>query len=275
MLRLSPRKRLVILASVAVLLPLALLSFMQYRSLVELENKTKVAFKENLRQTLLDIERQVAGKFEAIASRSLIPVGNIKLSSKESTEQFEKYFSGVKQSQPEIDRIFVFSHCGCEEENNSFGYVYSDSLFKLEHSDLNGDVQAHKILHAFNESRATQNFLGAGRQFLFRQQICSECLANGQAIQETYVFFPLLAAHSQKQIGFAGVTINENYISNDLLSRAIAEVLDSRDTGIPNSADVVIAISGENGREIYTIHPVAAITLLKPIWLALLPTGKQ
>src|SRR4028118_1023895 len=94
--KLSSRKKLIILASVAVLLPLVLLSFVQYRSLVELENKTKGAFKENLRQTLLNVERQIEGKFEAVASRSLIPVGSIKLSSKEAPEQFEKYFSIVK-----------------------------------------------------------------------------------------------------------------------------------------------------------------------------------
>src|SRR5687768_13363533 len=104
--KLSLRKKLLLLALVAVLLPIMLLTYVQYRSLVELENKTREAFKENLRQTLLNVEGQVEEKFEAIASRSLMPLGNIKLSSGKAAEQFEKHFSGIKQSNPEIERIF-------------------------------------------------------------------------------------------------------------------------------------------------------------------------
>lgn len=243
------------MAIVAVLLPLALLTYVQYRSLVELEKQTKVAFKENLRQNLLNVERQVEGKFEDLASRSLIPVGNIKLSREESGAQLEKYFSAVRQSHPEIEQIFVVSHCGCEKETDSYGYVYSNSLLKYENSDLKNTDKAHNILHAFSESQSAQNFLGASRQFLFWQPVCSECLTNELAQQETYIFYPLLDAGSQKQIGFAGVTINENYIRDELVSGTVAEVLNSRDTIIPDCSDVVVSISGENGREIYTNSP--------------------
>ena len=257
MLRLSARKKLIILASTAVLLPVLLLTFMQYRSLVELEKKTKVALKENLRQALLDVERQAEEKFEEIASRSLMPVANINLPSKESAAQFEKYFSAVRQSRPEIEKIFVFSRCGCEKENDSYGYVFSDAFFKLEHSDLKSDRRAHNILHAFDESRTRQNFLGASRQFLFWQHSCPECTANGQ--KETYIFYPLFDAESQKHIGFAGLTLSENYVRDDLLSGIVAEALKSREMVIPNDADVVVGINsssgGENGREIYTNSP--------------------
>ena len=251
----SSRKKLIVLVTLVVLLPLYLLTYVQYRSLVELEKKTKGAYKENLRQNLLNVERQVEGKFEEIASGSLTPVGNIKLSREESSRQLEKYFSAVKQSHPEIEQIFVFSYRGSEKENDSFGYVYSNSLLKYDHSDLKNTAKARNILHAFNESKTAQNFLDASRRFLFWQPVCSECLSNGRAHRETYVFYPLLDNGSQRQIGFAGLNLSENYIRDELLSRTITEVLDSRDTVIPDCADIVVSISGENGREIYTNSP--------------------
>jgi signal transduction histidine kinase len=252
--KLSSRKKLIILASVAVLLPLVLLSFVQYRSLVELENKTKGAFKENLRQTLLNVERQIEGKFEAIASRSLIPVGSIKLSSEEARGQFEKYFSTVKQSHPEIDQIFVFSDCGCEKEEDKYAYVYSDRFLKIEHFDLKNLPETHNVLHSFDKSQTAQNFLDESRKFLFWQHFCPVCFANGRAHQATYVFYPLMDVSNGKHIGFAGLALNEAYIRDELLARSISEALNSPNLAIPNS-DVVVSISDENHREIYTNSP--------------------
>jgi signal transduction histidine kinase len=252
--KLSTRKKLIILASVAVLLPVILLSFVQYRSLVELENKTKAALKENLRQALLNIERQVEGKFEGIASQSLIPVGSIKLSSEGDREQIEKYFSTVKQSHPEIDQIFVFSYCGCEKEEDSYAYIYSNSFLKVEHFDVKNSTEVHNVLHSFDKSRTSQNFLDDSRKFLFWQHFCPACLADGRASRTTYVFYPLVDVSNGKQTGFAGLVLNEGYIRDQLLAQSITEALNSPDLAIPNS-DVVVSVSDENQREIYTNSP--------------------
>src|ERR671912_1204511 len=72
--KLSMRKRLVILASVGVLLPVAVLSYMQYRSLAELENKTKGAFKDNLRQGFAILQRQMKQRLESVAGQTLDPI---------------------------------------------------------------------------------------------------------------------------------------------------------------------------------------------------------
>jgi hypothetical protein len=54
--KLSLRQKLMIVASVGVLLPLLILTYMQYRSLAELQNTTKGAYKDNLRQGLTNLE---------------------------------------------------------------------------------------------------------------------------------------------------------------------------------------------------------------------------
>src|SRR5215204_6430771 len=91
--KLSLRKKLTILASVGVFLPLLLLTYMQYRSLAELQSKTKGAFKDNLRQGLTIVERQMKKRLDDVAVQTLNPVGNIHLSSPGTAEEIEKHFA--------------------------------------------------------------------------------------------------------------------------------------------------------------------------------------
>src|SRR5688500_4875292 len=79
--KLSLRKKLTILVSVGVFLPLLVLTYMQYRSLAELENKTKGAFKDNLRQGLTILQRQMKQRLEDVAAQTLNPIGDFHLSS--------------------------------------------------------------------------------------------------------------------------------------------------------------------------------------------------
>src|SRR5678816_4609623 len=98
--KLSLRKKLMILASVGVLLPLVVLTYLQYRSLTELQNKTKGAFKDNLRQGLTIVEQQMKRRLEEIAAQTLNPV------------EIERHFQNVKSTHPEIEDIFVFDDSG-------------------------------------------------------------------------------------------------------------------------------------------------------------------
>src|SRR5215210_2280293 len=79
--KLSLRKKLAILVSVGVFLPLLVLTYMQYRSLAELQNKTKGAFKDNLRQGLTYVEHKIKQRLEDVAARTLNPIGSLHLSS--------------------------------------------------------------------------------------------------------------------------------------------------------------------------------------------------
>lgn len=64
-------KKLTILALIGVFLPVLVLTYMQYRSLTELENKTKGAFKDNLRQGLTIVEQQMKQRLEDVAAQTL------------------------------------------------------------------------------------------------------------------------------------------------------------------------------------------------------------
>ena len=79
--KLSLRKKLIIFATIGVFLPVMVLTYMQYQSLTELENKTKGAFKDNLRQGFTILQRQMKQRLEGVAAQTLNPIGNIDLSS--------------------------------------------------------------------------------------------------------------------------------------------------------------------------------------------------
>ncbi len=70
----SHRTGLIVLALLAVLVPALLFSIVQYRSLADLERKTRVAVHDNLRQTLEGVSRETTKRLEAIAADSLNPI---------------------------------------------------------------------------------------------------------------------------------------------------------------------------------------------------------
>lgn len=117
-------------------LPLLVLTYLQYRSLAELQNKTKGAFKDNVRQGFTIVQRRMKQRLEDLAAQILNPIRSINLSSPAGGEEIEKYFADVKRSHPEIKEIFAFP------------------------------TQSH-ILSAFEKARMDQNFLDANRNYLF------------------------------------------------------------------------------------------------------------
>src|SRR3954469_8003767 len=94
--RLSLRKKLTILAAAGVFLPVLVLTYMQYRSLAELQDKTKGAFKDNVRQGFTLVQRQMRQRLEDVAAQTLKPIGNLHFSSllsQGAPEEIEKYFA--------------------------------------------------------------------------------------------------------------------------------------------------------------------------------------
>lgn len=206
--KLSLRKKLVILASVGVLLPVLILTYLQYRSLAELQNKTKGAFKDNLRQGLTYVEQQMKQRLNNIGDQTLGPLGNM------GAEDFEKHFANVKRTHPEIEQIFVLR----------------DS----------SDQQKTDILSLFERARMTQSFIDVDRKYLF---------APGMD-KGAYLFYPL-----PDQKGFAGVLLNEAFVSNDLLVGSINKVSNIFHGNNASLSALAITISDENGHVLFSSSP--------------------
>jgi hypothetical protein len=166
---LSLRQKLVILASVGVLLPIGVLTYMQYRSLTDLQNKTKGAFKDNLRQGLTIVEQRMKQRLEDIAAQTLKPVDSLQLSSPARTEEVERYLAGVKSSHPQIDEIFVFDYSSDQKAASTFAYIYSDTFVRVARTQLT--PQQRRILFLFDKGLTEQSFLDDKRTYLFAHDV--------------------------------------------------------------------------------------------------------
>ncbi len=188
--KLSLRKKLTILAAVGVLLPILVLTYMQYRSLTELQDKTKGAFRDNVRQGLTLVQLKMKQRLEDIAGQTLNPIGSIS-----SPKELEKYFIDVKRSHPEIEEIFAFD--------------------KQAQAGLT-PKQSH-ILLLFDKARMAQDFIDVNRKYLF---LHDSSPISGMR-QGTYLF------SNPDQGGFGGVLLSERFVSDDLIAGSIRTVAPS------------------------------------------------
>jgi signal transduction histidine kinase len=246
--KLSLRKKLTILASVGVFLPLLVLTYMQYRSLAELQNKTKGAFKDNLRQGLTYVQHQMKQRLEGVAAQTLNPIGSLHLSSPEGAQEIEKYFANVKRSHPEIEEIFAFAYSDGKEQTDSYAYIYSDKFVKIAQARFT-PAQSH-ILSLFDKSRMAQSFLDGNHNYLFAYHSCPTCPPSMR--EGTYLFYPLKDLTKGEQSGFAGVLLNEGYVRDDLIARSISDTAPSHISDPTASIAMAVTISDDNQRVLYS-----------------------
>ncbi|HEX6190283.1 MAG TPA: HAMP domain-containing sensor histidine kinase [Pyrinomonadaceae bacterium] len=245
------RKKLVILASVGVFVPLLVLTYMQYQSLAELQNKTKGAFKDNLRQGLTLVERRMKQRLEDIAAQTLDPISNIPLSSPRAAEEFEKHFTNVKRSRPEIEEIIFFGYSGDLQKANIYAYVYSDKLVKIVQPEFSS-TQSH-ILALFEKSQAAESFLDGNRKYLFAHDACPECPPDVR--QGICLFYQLPYPLRGLPSGFAGVLLSERFVREDLIARSMREIAPSHVSDPSASTAMAVTISDDNGRVLFSNAP--------------------
>jgi signal transduction histidine kinase len=246
--KLSLRKKLAILASVGVCLPLLILTYMQYRSLTELQNKTKGAFKDNIRQGLTYVEHMMKQRLEDIAAQTLNPIGSIHLSSPAAAEELEKHFADVKRSHPEIEEIFAFAYSGDKQQTDSYAYVYSDKFVKIAQA---GFTPAQSdILSLFDNARMAQSFIDANRKYLFAHHTCPTCPPSMR--QGAYLFYPLKEPTRGEQNGFAGVLLNEGFVRDDLIAGSLGKTVSAYHKEDAASSDIAVTISDEDSRVLYS-----------------------
>jgi len=230
--KLSLRKKLTILVSVGVFLPLLVLTYLQYRSLTELQNKTKGAFKDNIRQGLTIVQHQMRQRLQEIAAQTLDPIDSMHVS---SAEEVEKYFVDVKRSHVEIEEIFVFGFIGLQPPANPYAYIYSDKFLNTVATPLQSN-----ILLQFEKAQIAQSFVDGNHKYLFVHHSCPTCPPSIR--QGAYLFHPL-------QNGVAGVLLTEGFVRNDLLAGSINKTISRfHGTAASSSSDLAITISDENGQ---------------------------
>jgi signal transduction histidine kinase len=244
--KLSLRKKLTILAAVGVFLPVLALTYMQYRSLAELQNTTKGAFKDNVRQGFTLVQRQMRQHLQDVATQTLNPIDNLHLSSPADAAQIEKYFAEIKRSHPELDEIFAFTYSNDKQQTNTFAYLYSDKFLKVAQADFT-PTQSY-LLSLFEKARMAQSFIDGNRNYLFTYDSCATCPPGMR--EGTYLFYPLPELNKGEQRGFAGVMLAEGFVRDGLIARTIAEISKGHEgTSVPA---IAITISDDNSHVLYS-----------------------
>jgi signal transduction histidine kinase len=244
----SHRTGLIVLALLAVLLPALLFSVVQYRSLADLESKTRVAVQDNLRQTLEGVSRGTKEKLESIAAESL---GHIEASEAEAEKlgDIELRLMGLKQSHPEIDLAFVVVHCPCRKRQ--FAVFASDAgVHRVMDEHFKTSAEARTAIDTYNNASLLRASAQMTQGALFEQSSCALFPDSGDTAQ-FFVLLPLLRSDGNGQMGFTGITLRNSFIRERLLPQAINDVLQSVEAGRYNTTPV-ISVRDENNSEVFT-----------------------
>jgi signal transduction histidine kinase len=246
---LSSKTRLIAIVVIALLLPTVVLSAIQFRSLVDLEGKTKVAVQENMRQTLQTVSRKVEENLKWLARKNLsdITLGDLE---PQNFQALERRFAAVKREHPEIDNLFAFSLC--QQTDKYSALFYSDgALRRLDWPAIMANPEAVAAYKAFYRAFASRT-PDSKTDYLFWQTSCCQDSPNkdGARFQE-FIFRPLLCCETKDCIAFSGLSLNSNYIADTYLPQMIPALLRSCDIDDKDSA-LALGIFDETSDELYT-----------------------
>ena len=243
----SHRTGLIVLALLAVLVPALLFSVVQYRSLTDLESKTRVVVQDNLRQTLEGVSRGTKERLEAIAAESLSHI-EAAAAEQEKLSDIELGLIGTKQSHPEIDLAFVVVHCPCRKRQ--FAVFASDAgVHRVMHEQFKTSVEARTAIDTYNNAALLSASTQMTQGVFFEQSSCA-LFPDGAETAQFFVLLPLARSDGQGQMGFKGITLRNSFIRERLLPQTINDVLQSADAGRYNTTPV-ISVRDENDSEVY------------------------
>lgn len=199
-------------------LPLAVLTYLQYRSLAELQSKTKGAFKDSVRQGLTTVEQRMKQRLENVAAQTLEPISRIDLSSPTAAADIETHFANVKRSHPEIEETFsVLYRAGTPVT-------------------LVTPTQTQRLL-LFEKARLAQSFVDANRKYVF---------------DGGYLFYSLPDKPNGEQSGFAGVLLKASFVTSEIVARTIDEIARPGSHLADGPFALAITITDENSRVLFS-----------------------
>jgi signal transduction histidine kinase len=237
-------KRRVALALLALLAPVVVLAAIQYRSLSELESKTRLAGQEQLRQTLQSVTQRTRERLEALAATTL---GSIELAELETEDLtlLEARLLKIKQARPEIDTVFVVSHCSCRKSNFAL-YATPAGLRRVEHEEFKQHVETKTAIELYSDAGLLQMTADMKRRDIVFEQSCGVFQGEEGDHAQLFVFSDLHSAGRQRNFGFAGMTLRTDFVKQQLLPQVVGEVLP--DAGVDKPA---LSVFDQNEREIF------------------------
>ncbi|MGH9934717.1 MAG: histidine kinase dimerization/phospho-acceptor domain-containing protein, partial [Blastocatellia bacterium] len=224
------------------------LSVAQYRSLAELESKTRVAGQEQLRQTLQTLMRRTREKLETLAAASLGGIEAAEIE-QDAPATLERRLAGIREAYPQIDDVFVVSHCSCRSYKFAL-FATADGLRRVDRDQFKKHPQTETVVALYSNAGLLQAAAGLKKEGIVFEQSCSLFSGKEDEHAQLFVFSPLRGADGHKHYGFAGMTLKPGYVKTELLQQVASELL----PGSGKNGSPVISVVDDHQREIYASH---------------------
>lgn len=272
------------IALVAILLPTLLLSLIQYRSLTELQIKTKAAVRDNLRQTLQNFSARVRARLEDYAATvtAEIPAEELR---QNQLDRLDSRFLAVTQSHKEIEAIFMQVYR--PSQSNAFSILRSSMGTAHwsggSYASNSGTICINKF---FRDGWTTQKALNPKIRAYVGEADCLEGavknssivavmtpLFEGEELKEFYACPPCscsqhdkifarpgkcpecaMALTESRESGFTGLAIDFNYLIEKIFPEVLAEMRSESDE-MDREYELALMLFDENNKLLFASHP--------------------
>lgn len=263
MLKPSSHSKLILLLAAAALVPTTVLVVIQYRSLVELRDKTRIAVGESLRQRLEGLTARLEEKMRAQALEILSPLVG-QFARPGMMEDAGPQFASIRQSHPEIEELFLVSDYACKERDFAIFHGAAGAR-RLEGAAVQSDptlVRAGK----FYKSGLTAA-IGPKPLVLYWQGLCEFCPEKKDQGLHSYIFLRMFDQRTGGYCGYVGMELNQDRLKDGLVPRAVSGLVN--EAGLKD-AGLALAVYDDRQREVYRSAAAAVspeVTLpLRPVF---------
>ncbi|HEV2382841.1 MAG TPA: HAMP domain-containing sensor histidine kinase [Terriglobia bacterium] len=249
--------RLIALALLAVLLPAIVLLILQYRSLCDVQQTTRIAVRESLRKAAGSVAWRVQGDMERIAEEVLLPVPS-KLFVKRQPPWTAECAQSVFKEHPEVEEIFLVINDPGDSNLESVAYVYSPSrALILEKSKWCGVDDIERATAAHERADLLAGTAANARSRFCYWQDSAPADGSSPSPETAYVSYCLLDPESEHEVGFVGFRLDMAQMREHYLPQLVSELSRNEQRG-PASAELVLGVLDREGRQICSSAPSVA-----------------
>lgn len=253
----SVKEKLIFLLVFAILLPTVFLLVGQYFALLELRDKTRAAFENDLRQNFVEIETETETRLLEKAENALRDFPEIDVETWNSAE-IKAHFGKILAANADADSVFIFHNdkkkFSLAEDSRERGFREVKAVENPgEAIDSLGEDDF--VIPFFTALQSSNRLRPVGRYFI-GQRRCEDCAATGQPPNESLYLYRVFSDFSDiSRISVIGIRVNKNYLVKDFLSPVIGEIAAR---SVANSeARKVFAVFNEQNETLYTNAPNA------------------
>ena len=266
--------RLIALSLLAVLLPAIVLLVLQYRSLCDVEQTTRIAVRESLRKAAGSMAWKVQGDMERIAEEVLLPVPS-KLFVKRQAPWTAECAQAVFKQHPEVGQIFLVINDPGNSNLESVAYIYSRKCaLILEKSKWCGveDIDRATAAHERGDLLAG-TAANAHSRFCYWQE-SAQTESPSPRPEAAYVSYCLLDPETEHEVGFVGFRLDMAQMREHYLPQLVSDLSRNEQRGT-GSAELVLQVLDREGKSICSSAPSvasyveqASLAPVLPRWVA-------